>query len=231
MAMLRLNYKGGAGAERRVERKSGGVGAMPVDVRRRSAYRWRSPPLRWLAIPLQRHAIAPEANTIMSTAVKTRNFLLLGLVAATAACGSSNADGSGPAAAVARETARTAVSAEQMRAAQSLSLSGGTPVTEGKDYAGSLGCASSLGLLMNNIENSPLIDDAQVTALKSAYELFRTRAFDAGSAAGKSRQQVNVDLERASEEAQDDTAASSRKAIGCVRGLVSEAQRTGGAGA
>ena len=199
---------------------------MPVDVRRRSAYRKRSRLLRRLdAAPNARCA---SMNVRVS--VKARAFLLPCILATTAACGSNDAEDRGPAAVVAAELERPAATPEQMRAAQLLSLSGGAPATQRTDYAGTLECAASLGLFMTNVENSPLIDDAQIEALKRASDLFRTRAFETGSAEGKGRREVSVDLERAIEEARDDSAASSRTAIGCVRSLVSESQQavTGG---
>jgi hypothetical protein len=182
--------------------------AMPVDVRPSSAYR----------------RIIP-AN--VRSAVRARDFVLPCILAATAACGGNDTDNRGPAALVASELDRPAVSAEQARAAQLLSLAGGAPATERADYAGMLECAASLGLFMANVENSPLIDDAQIDALKRANDLFRTRALEAGAAEGKNQRQVSVDLERATEEARDDSAASSRTAIGCVRGLVNESQKAG----
>ena len=180
--------------------------------------------------PLDAALNARRASMNVRASVKARDFLLPCILAATAACGSNDAEDRGPAAVVAAELERPAATPEQVRAAQLLSLSGGAPATERTDYAGTLECAASLGLFMTSVESSPLIDDAQIDALKRASDLFRTRAIEAGSAEGKDRREVSVDLERATEEARDDSAASSRTAIGCVRSLVSESQQavTGG---
>lgn len=164
----------------------------------------------------------------MKALVKARDVLLLLSLAASAGCSNDGPGNRGPAGAIAQESARPAVSAEQMRAAQLLSLSGGAPATKRSDYAGSVECAATLGLFMNGIENSPLIDDAQLDALRQAQKLFRARALEAGAAEGNTPGQVNVALERATEDARDDSAKSSRTAIDCVRGLAAEAQRSAG---
>ena len=102
-------------------------------------------------------------------------------------------------------------------------LSGGA-IEQSSGYAGSLECAASLALFVQTIENSPLIDQTQADALRRARRLFNERAKTEGLAEGKSPSAVDAAITRATDNATDDPARSSRTAIACIRQLAGEAR-------
>jgi hypothetical protein len=155
-----------------------------------------------------------------------RTVFMLAALIASAGCDShpgGNAQPAGDTAKIAETPPGRAVSPEEARAAQLLSLSGGA-IEQSSGYAGSLECAASLALFVQTIENSPLIDQTQADALRRARRLFNERAKTEGLAEGKSPSAVDAAITRATDNATDDPARSSRTAIACIRQLAGEAR-------
>ncbi len=150
--------------------------------------------------------------------------IVLVLAALLAGCGGQQARQPGETTGSSEPARAGSVSPEQAKAAQLLSLTGGSATEQHTGYAGAVECAASLTLFVQSVEDSPLIDEAQADALRRAQSLFKQRARTAGIAEGKKPASIDAEITRATDDAEDDPATSSKSAIACIRQLAGEAR-------
>lgn len=151
---------------------------------------------------------------------------ILGALVLTASCGFERTAADDLPGVVADSPTRIALGPERNRAAKALSVSdGGADYTAG--YDGSVKCAASLRALAQTLAASPLIGEDQARALAQAEADFATRARRLAAGEGKTARQASADLASASEAAADNRLEASRDAVGCIRGLAGEIQRSG----
>lgn len=155
-----------------------------------------------------------------------RIVLVLAALLASAGCGSQpagDAQQAGATDGAARQATAGSATPEQVRAAQLLSLSGGSSTEQHTGYAGALECTAALALFIQTVEDSPLIDETQAEALRRARGLYEARARSAGLGEGKNRAGVDSDIVKATDDARDNPADASKTAIACIRQLAAEA--------
>lgn len=114
------------------------------------------------------------------------------------------------------------VTPAQARAARLLSVTGAGSQPRKNDYDNSVTCAGSLAIILSALSSSPLLGQAEASALKQAHGIYRTRAFRLAPGKGKTSEQARSDIEGASNTANDDMSAASRVAIDCIGQLAND---------